>query len=153
MWWTYWFHMNTMFLWISTKFSIGRQFWPNHGDWLQICWLCWSYSNLGLKEANFRDFKDFDDVNACAYTHVQRYVCTSIFWIAHFCRQLYWHTFASSCTCHSTVYRYSTLADQTTFWQLHPKSPPSAISCHFFAPGLYLTVVDIKFAVKQISQF
>jgi hypothetical protein len=33
-------------------------------DWLQICWLCWSYSNLGLKEANFCDLKDFDDFEA-----------------------------------------------------------------------------------------
>jgi hypothetical protein len=43
------------------------------------------------------------DVNACAYTHIQRYVCMSSFEL---------HTFAGGCT-DSTVYRYSTLADQT----------------------------------------
>jgi hypothetical protein len=32
--------------------------------WLQVCWWCWSYSNLGLKERNFHDFKDFDDFEA-----------------------------------------------------------------------------------------
>jgi hypothetical protein len=61
----YWFHRNSIFLWISTNISIGRRFWSNGPmDWLQICWLCWSYSNLGLKETNFRDFKDFDDFEA-----------------------------------------------------------------------------------------
>jgi hypothetical protein len=63
MWWTYWFHRNSIFLRISTKISIGRRFWSNGPmDWLQICWLCWSYSNLGLKEANFPDFDDFEVV-------------------------------------------------------------------------------------------
>jgi hypothetical protein len=57
MWWTYCFHRNSLFLWISTKISMYGRFWSNGPmDWLQICWLCWSYSNLGLNVANFPDF-------------------------------------------------------------------------------------------------
>jgi hypothetical protein len=90
MWWPYWFHRNSIFLWISTKISIGRRFWSNGPmDWLQICWLCWSYSSLGLNEENFRDFKDFD---VCLLLN-----CTLLPTAVH----------------DSTVYRYSTLADQT----------------------------------------
>jgi hypothetical protein len=58
------------------------------------------------------------DVNACAYTHVQRCVCL-----------LLNCTLLPAAVHDSTVYQYSTLADQTIFWQqLHPKSPPSALS-------------------------
>jgi hypothetical protein len=32
-------------------------------------------------------------------------------------------------------------------------APKITTQCPFFAPGLCLAVVDIKFAVKQISQF
>jgi hypothetical protein len=34
---TPWFHRNSIFLWISTKISIGRRFWSNgQMDWLQV---------------------------------------------------------------------------------------------------------------------
>jgi hypothetical protein len=101
-------------------------------DW-QICWLWWSYSNLGLKEENFRDFKDFDDFEA---------VFHQIFTESRYLG------FTKSGAL--TVYRYSTLllADQTVHFDNTQNPHPVP-----FAPGLCLTVVDIKFAVKQISQF
>jgi hypothetical protein len=62
------------------------------------------------------------------------------FWIAHFPTAVH----------DSTVYRYSTLADQTVYFDNNYTQNRHPVP---FAPGLCLTVVDIKFAVKQISQF
>jgi hypothetical protein len=77
------------------------------------------------------------DVNTCTYHNV----CTVCLLLN--CTLL---PMAVHDSTYGTVYRYSTLADQTT-------PPKITTQCPFFAPGLCLTVVDIKFAVKQISQF
>jgi hypothetical protein len=51
-----------------------------------------------------------------------------------------------------TVYRYSTLADQTVLYNYTHNHHPVAVPflCPWPVPDL---VMDIKFAVKQISQF
>jgi hypothetical protein len=61
MWWTYCFRSNSVFLWISTKISIGRRFWSNNPmDWLPSL-LIMLIIQFRSETMNFRDFKDFDD--------------------------------------------------------------------------------------------
>jgi hypothetical protein len=76
----------------------------------------------------------------CQCIHIRRCVCL-----------LLNCALADGCTRQYSVPVFHTGWSDCTFWQqLHPKSPPSALSLP--RPGLCLTVVDIKFAVKQISQ-
>jgi hypothetical protein len=149
-------------------------------DWLQICRWCWSYSNLGLKERNCCDFKDFEAVfhpifkesilfSSRMHWTIPDSYCSMLFAdsTVHDAYALFlfimisMHIRTTMCVC---LLLNCTLADGCaqqysvpvfhTCWSdyiLTTTTPKITTQCPL--PLTCAWLVDIKFSVKQISQF
>jgi hypothetical protein len=64
-WWTYWFLKNSIFVEdLYQDFNVWTVLIKRPNGLISNLLIMLSFSNLGLKEANFRDFKDFEDFEA-----------------------------------------------------------------------------------------